>query len=495
MRIHSLSTAILDEIFAGPVPEATMAKLKSTQYSLRKLRLAALVQVIASETDWEHAWQILADADEDRPDVVRDVLMHPPVGVWLVSALRSGKGLEYFDRLTEAVRTGIPGTLHRTQSQGIELDVVIDDSDPYREFGEPLQPQPLGPAELAGWRRLLDEAWDLLTERHKPYARELSAGLSAIVPISSGRRIAGASSRAAFGGVALSPKDNATALAEVLIHEMQHSKINAVLDLLPLQDGDSGRMYYAPWRSDSRPLIGTLHGIYAFASVVEFWEVERFADRTAEFTFAYRRHQVSEATANIAGAPDLTEHGRRLADAVSARMARCHESTVDPELMEIVTQITDDHRAIWELRHNERDQAAVEHMASAWLSHSTAPELPKVVRVRPGEQTMSTSVRLEMLKAKALEQDHADTDGPDAAYVRGDHDGARAGYVARIRQEPGDIHAWAGLALTTKSFVPDATFAVYQQIRARGWQAPDPVELAAWMNSELHRVGVAVGAD
>ncbi|MET0236359.1 MAG: hypothetical protein ABW224_17055, partial [Kibdelosporangium sp.] len=95
-----------------------MGELKAAQYSLRKLRLAALLQVIPPEPGWEHAWQTLADAERDRPDLVRDILTHPPVGVWLVTALRSGNGLDYFGHLADAARTGIPWTRHRTEARG-----------------------------------------------------------------------------------------------------------------------------------------------------------------------------------------------------------------------------------------------------------------------------------------------------------------------------------------------------------------------------------------
>jgi hypothetical protein len=253
--------------------------------------------------------------------------------------------------------------------------------------------------------------------------------------------------------------------------------------LITQKHNESGRMWYAPWRADSQPLISVVHGVHAFISVVEFWQAKQSDGRATQFAFACRRHQVHEAVNAIRAAPELTEHDQRLLQAVSIRIARCHESTVDPDLMEIVTQITDDHRAIWQLRHNELDHAAAEHMASAWLSGSTAPELPHVIRVKSGVPITPAPARQEMLKAKALQRDPIPDDNADAAYVRGDHDSATAGYLARIRDEPEDLHAWAGLALTTKSFEPDVTLAVHREIRDRGWQAPDPIELSAWMNS------------
>jgi hypothetical protein len=304
-----------------------------------------------------------------------------------------------------------------------------------------------------------------------------------VIPIGSGRKVAGASSRAAFGGVALSKKDSGAELAEVLVHELQHSKVNAVLDLVSLQDGESDRMFYAPWRSDPRPVLGVLHGIYAFASVVEFWHVERQSGRAAEFAFVYRKLQVLEAVEQLRNAPELTGQGRGLVEAAGQRMAACDESDVAPEVRDLAIRLADDNRAIWQLRHREYDHAAVDVLAAAWRDRSAAPQVRMVFQVKAGERTTSAPPRLDMLKAKALQQPISYPDGPDTAYVQGDHASARAGYLARIRQAADDIDAWAGLALTTKSFVPDVTFAVHKEIRARGWLPPDPVDLAAWMNS------------
>ena len=49
-----------------------------------------------------------------------------------------------------------------------------------------------------------------------------------------------------------------------LVHEFQHSKLSAMLDLVPLTDPDDHGRYFAPWRVDPRPLAGLLQGVYAF---------------------------------------------------------------------------------------------------------------------------------------------------------------------------------------------------------------------------------------
>ena len=41
-----------------------------------------------------------------------------------------------------------------------------------------------------------------------------------------------------------------TSRAVTLVHEFQHSKLSAVLDIVPLYDNGSGRTFFAPWARD-----------------------------------------------------------------------------------------------------------------------------------------------------------------------------------------------------------------------------------------------------
>ena len=63
-------------------------------------------------------------------------------------------------------------------------------------------------------------------------------------------------------------------MAETLIHEFQHNKLCGLMDMLPLIE-PSGERGYAPWREDPRPMAGLLQGVYAFAGIVHFWDVQR----------------------------------------------------------------------------------------------------------------------------------------------------------------------------------------------------------------------------
>ena len=64
--------------------------------------------------------------------------------------------------------------------------------------------------------------------------------------------------------------DDAT-LAVLLVHEVQHLKLSAVLDVCDLFDRDDTRTLGVPWRDDPRPVEGVLHGVYAHLAVADVW--------------------------------------------------------------------------------------------------------------------------------------------------------------------------------------------------------------------------------
>src|SRR5690606_2824855 len=114
------------------------------------------------------------------------------------------------------------------------------------------------------------------------------AGVRALVPVSppTGSSGVSATSVDAFGAVALSLPSDAPALAATLVHEFQHTKLSALLDLVPLlrpdrttpeEQATSGKVAqcYAPWRPDPRPLSGLLQGVYAHLGLCGFWH-ERY---------------------------------------------------------------------------------------------------------------------------------------------------------------------------------------------------------------------------
>ena len=159
------------------------------------------------------------------------------------------------------------------------ISVALEDTDPYRDCHQWQAARRLTDAEFTDWQRRFRQAWQEIQQRHSAYAAALAAGLSTLMPLAAapaGREVS-ATARHAFGSVAAALPDDPVTLALLIIHEFQHVKLGAVLDLYDLYDATDDRLFYAPWREDPRPLEGLLQGTYAHVAVVDFWRARREA--------------------------------------------------------------------------------------------------------------------------------------------------------------------------------------------------------------------------
>jgi uncharacterized protein len=203
------------------------------------------------------------------------------------------------------------------EAPGRTISLSLDDLDPYRHGHHVPPAMRLSPAEVDLWRALFADAWQLLAEQLPERAAELATGLRTLVPL---QQIDAGTSRSAtirhaFGVFGLTRPHSPADFAVTLVHEFQHSKLSAMLDLAPLSDRADERRYFAPWRTDPRPLAGLLQGIYAFVGVADTWRALRSVDRlahTAEQQFAEARLQVDRGLAAVEGSDSLTAAGEAL---------------------------------------------------------------------------------------------------------------------------------------------------------------------------------------
>ena len=194
----------------------------------------------------------------------------------------------------------------------------LDDLHPYRHGHHVPPATRLPAAEVQRWQEVFADAWALLAEHLPNRAAELSAGLGILVPLvqTDPRSARSATIRQAFGVFGLTRPATAADFAVTMVHEFQHSKLSAMLDLTPLTDpADTGR-YFAPWRTDPRPLAGLLQGVYAFAGVADTWRALRGAVPVAEARFAEARLQVDRGLTAIEESGALTADGAVLAAAL-----------------------------------------------------------------------------------------------------------------------------------------------------------------------------------
>lgn len=249
----------------------------------------------------------------------------------------------------------------RLSASGLCLTVMIDDVDPYH-FPERGDVRRLTAAEVARWRTALKLAWSLLVRHDRASAAEVAAMLSVLVPLTtaSGRQ-ASATSRDAFGAVALSEPLDAASLAVTLIHEVQHAKLGALLDLVPMLDDAGDAVWYAPWRDDPRPLSGLLQGAYAHLGVVRFWRTRRWSEKeamaalSAHVAFAWWRDQTWEVVQTLLASGALTAAGHTFVKGMAATLERWRHEPVPGEAFERARASARRHRRVWELRQAHRD--------------------------------------------------------------------------------------------------------------------------------------------
>jgi HEXXH motif-containing protein len=231
--------------------------------------------------------------------------------------------------------------------------VVVDDIDPFRM---PAAPHTAAAPDLSKWRRAFAGAWELLQRYHHAVAAEVAALVGVAVPLATPPQgQVSSSSPEAFGAVAMSEPVDARSLAVTLAHEVQHMKLSAVLDMVPLTRPDDGSRYYAPWREDPRPASGLLQGSYAYLGVTGFWRHQRAAagaaDSVADTEFARWRNAAALGCATLQASGQLTEDGERFVRTMAATLRPWLDEPVPGSARRAAAEENERHRAGWADRH------------------------------------------------------------------------------------------------------------------------------------------------
>ncbi len=504
---HRLGDAAFAALAAGRPDPATIVELRRAQLSRHLLLVRGIVQAAPGPTATAYAQ--LAAAERRAPDAVRAVLAYPLVGAWAtgcLAALRAGAapeeaGVGHLAAVAatatrRAAGSPVPATPVRrlvAEHAGLRLDVVLDDVDPARSRLGLTPTGRLRAEEVAGWQDRLVAAWRLLVARHRTSAQVIGTVLSCIVPVERDGNARGisATSADAFGAVAMSFPADPAALAVGLLHETQHSLLNAVQYLFDLQER-SRRLGYSPWRDDPRPVSGVLHGAYAYLAVTEFWRAERRAGTpVASFEFARWRAAVLAATDGLLTDGGLTPAGTRFAGAMRDRVLPWLEEPVPVDVRRMATGANTDHHLRWRLRNLHVDAASVQALVEAWRRGAAPPPGPAPVAVRPAPRRLESNSRLDLIhRVLAGGGPGPDAAPGDLAYLRGDPVAAAEAYRAAIVADPFDDGAWAGLALTTEHELlrrrPELVAAVHRAVHGPARDPatrPDPIGTATWLTA------------
>ena len=150
-----------------------------------------------------------------------------------------------------------------------------------------------GPTE---WVGSLCAALGIVRSRFPEMAREIELGVRLVVPVGySEERHDSASYAEAVGTIYSSLHPDPLIMAEALVHEHSHGKLNALSALAPLLHNPDGA-FHSPLRPDPRPLSGVLLAAHALVSIAALHQRLRAAkDPLACTPRAQRRfHEVVE---------------------------------------------------------------------------------------------------------------------------------------------------------------------------------------------------------
>jgi uncharacterized protein len=234
------------------------------------------------------------------------------------------------------------------------LDVLIDDLDPFRMPASDNVAPRLGRLDFRRWQTVLRATWPMLALQHPDVAVEVAAATATLIPL---RGLAdgqvSSSSSETFGAIAMSEPPDPYTCAVTLAHEVQHLKLAALLDIVPLTRPDDGSRYYAPWRDDPRPVSGLLQGAYAYLGVSGFWRRQRqLADGArrlrADMEFARWRAGAARAVETLRSSGRLEPAGLAFVDGMRNTLAIWQDEPVAPEAQARARHEAELHVARWQ---------------------------------------------------------------------------------------------------------------------------------------------------
>ena len=178
-------------------------------------------------------------------------------------------------------------------------------------------------AEARRFAAPIKRALDEMAELDPPLRDELVDMTRVVVPLENPMSFGSVSSSYMNlrGAICLSHAEDALLQAETMIHEYCHQKMNQLLAVDPLLlPGQSGQVFYSPWRPDARRLRGLALGAHAFLNVGRYLSraLARKEYPEAEaievmVNVSRRALQVETALRSLVGYAELTEFGRRFA--------------------------------------------------------------------------------------------------------------------------------------------------------------------------------------
>jgi uncharacterized protein len=365
---------VFDQLAAGFGDAAAVAVLAEAELAINRV----LVGEVAGQHPAGPAGELLSHLERSAPAVFDEVITHPFVRPWAVGCLTTGgTGASRLAAVVAAVavRSGTDveidvhapgGRLHLptagtfalpvedvtvvTGPDGVTvrwpggsagttslrwrpvrdvraggLRVLLEDDDPYRDCHDFAVTGRLSDVEADGWAATLGRVWPGLQADAPEQIEGLARGLRAITPLrpsAHGEQLS-ATARHAFGAVGVAYTADPEAVAVMLVHEFQHSKLGAVLDLHDLVPAGMADLVPVGWRPAPYPVEAALQGTYAHLGVADVWRrraERRPDDAQAAATYRTYRGWTASALAELRTGARLTGTGAAFAERMAATL-------------------------------------------------------------------------------------------------------------------------------------------------------------------------------
>lgn len=303
--IGSLPPGVFDRIAYGAGDATAIDALAAEQLAINR---ALVGEVIA-----RFGGHGLPERERADPAAFDAAIGRPYVRAWAVSCLVEPS--PDLDRLDSWAGLSGPASGDEAAPRVVSLGgsaVVIDDVDPCRDvYGFPIAEGGDSP-----WATVLAGAWEVLRADAPAYADGLRRGVKAITPLAPAAdgTMRSATSRDAFGALGIAFTPSPEEMAVLLVHEFQHTKLGAVLDLIDLVEPDTAERLRVGWRPDPRPIEAALQGAYAHLAIADIWRRRGERDPALRPRYTMYRDWTAQAIAGLRAGNWLTPAGRQFTE-------------------------------------------------------------------------------------------------------------------------------------------------------------------------------------
>lgn len=167
----------------------------------------------------------------------------------------------------------------------------------------------LGGKTVGQWTTALRHAISLVQTHAPTLHADIALLVQQVVPVGyDPSRHVSASYADNLGTIYCSLHDDPMTMAEAVIHEVSHNKLNALLRLDPVLHNAFSCTVSSPIRPDPRPLHGVLLAVHAFVAVEHLYDAMVEAGHPWSQRPDFRRRHEEIRTGNRAGAQTLREH-------------------------------------------------------------------------------------------------------------------------------------------------------------------------------------------